>query len=312
MMDKQLAAAVINEVKKAVVGKDEVLVKVLIAILARGHILLEDIPGVGKTTMALAFSRALGLSYSRVQFTPDVMPSDLTGFSLYNKATGQMEYQPGALLNNLFLADELNRATSRTQSALLEAMEEGRVTVDGVTHKIPDPFLVIATQNPVGASGTQLLPDSQLDRFALRLSIGYPSARDELELLRRKQKGGTLESVQQVISHSQLAGLRCTVDQVYINDEVLSYILDLVRATREHPQLAQGGSPRAAIAVAALSRATAFLQGRDYVIPADVQYIWGDAIAHRLILPASAAGGKEQAIQIAAEVLDSVRAPRLR
>lgn len=312
MSEKHLAASVINEVKKAIVGKDEVLVKVLIAILARGHILLEDIPGVGKTTMALAFSKAFGLSYSRVQFTPDVMPSDLTGFSLYNKSTGQMEYQPGALLSNLFLADELNRATSRTQSALLEAMEEGRVTVDGVTHKIPDPFLVIATQNPVGASGTQLLPDSQLDRFALRLSIGYPSAQDELELLRRKQKGNPLDTVQQVMDREQLASLRRTVEQVYTNDDILSYILDLVRATREQPQLLQGGSPRAAIMLAALSRATAFLQGRDYVIPSDVQYIWSDAMAHRLILPAGMAGDSSRALQIAAEVLDSVRAPRLR
>ena len=312
MNTKHMAAAVIGEVKKAVVGKDEVLVKVLIAILSRGHILLEDIPGVGKTTMALAFSKALGLSYSRVQFTPDVMPSDLTGFSLYNKTTGQMEYQPGALLSNLFLADELNRATSRTQSALLEAMEEGKVTVDGVTHAIPDPFLVIATQNPVGASGTQLLPDSQLDRFALRLSIGYPAEQDELELLRRKQQGNPLDSVRQVMGHEQLSLLRQEVDKVFTNDDVLGYILKLVRATREHPQLAQGGSPRAAISLAALSRATAYLQGRDYVIPEDVKYIWQDTITHRLLLPAGSAGGTERAAQIAGEVLDSVRPPRLR
>ena len=173
-----LCAAVVSEVKKAVVGKDEAVVKVLLAILARGHILLEDIPGVGKTTMALAFAKALGLTCRRVQFTPDVMPSDLTGFSIYNKATGQMEYQPGAVLCNLFLADELNRATSRTQSALLEAMEEGQVTVDGVSHPVPRPFLVIATQNPAGASGTQPLPDSQMDRFMIRLSMGYPAPAD--------------------------------------------------------------------------------------------------------------------------------------
>lgn len=243
MNDKQLAASVVNEVKKAVVGKDEMLIKALLAILSRGHILLEDIPGVGKTTMALAISRALGLSYRRVQFTPDVMPSDLTGFSLYNKETRQLEYQPGALLCNLFLADELNRATSRTQSALLEAMEEGQVTVDGVTHAIPDPFLVIATQNPVGASGTQLLPDSQLDRFALRLSLGYPSAQDEVELLRRKQKGEGLSQVRQVMDHRQLAYLRELVDQVFIDEEVLAYIVRLIRSTREHPQLLQGPAP---------------------------------------------------------------------
>lgn len=312
MNDKQLAASVVNEVKKAVVGKDEMLIKALLAILSRGHILLEDIPGVGKTTMALAISRALGLSYRRVQFTPDVMPSDLTGFSLYNKETRQMKYQPGALLCNLFLADELNRATSRTQSALLEAMEEGQVTVDGVTHAIPDPFLVIATQNPVGASGTQLLPDSQLDRFALRLSLGYPSAQDEVELLRRKQKGEGLSQVRQVMDHRQLAYLRELVDQVFIDEEVLAYIVRLIRSTREHPQLLQGASPRASIAVAALSRATAFLRGRDFVIPEDVQYIWTDAVAHRLLLPAGVVGGAERLRQIAGEVMNRVHPPRIR
>ena len=171
---------VMDEVKKAVVGKDAVLLRAVLAILAGGHILLEDVPGVGKTTMALAFSKALGLRYNRMQFTPDVLPSDVTGFSLYNKAVGKMEYQPGAVLCNLFLADELNRATSRTQAALLEAMEEGQVTVDGVTHALPRPFIVIATQNPAGASGTQLLPDSQLDRFMVKLSLGYPEPQDEL------------------------------------------------------------------------------------------------------------------------------------
>ena len=310
MSEKQLSAAVVREVKKAVVGKDEAVVKVLLAVLARGHVLLEDIPGVGKTTMAIAFSKALGLSYNRVQFTPDVMPSDLTGFSLYNKATGQMEYQPGALLCNLFLADELNRATSRTQSALLEAMEEGRVTVDGVSHAIPDPFLVIATQNPTGASGTQLLPDSQLDRFALRLSMGYPSPADELELLQRKLRSGSAQEVVQVAGHGELARLREEVDQVFIHDAVLDYILQLIRATRSHPQLAQGASPRASISVAALSRACAFLRDRDYVVPGDVQYIWVDAIAHRLVLPTGAAGSAQRSIEIAAEVLRSVKPPR--
>ena len=312
MNQVNLAANVVNEVKKAVVGKDDAVIKVLLAILARGHILLEDIPGVGKTTMAIAFSKALGLQYNRVQFTPDVMPSDLTGFSLYNKGTGQMEYQPGALLCNLFLADELNRATSRTQSALLEAMEEGRVTVDGVSRPVPDPFLVIATQNPAGASGTQLLPDSQLDRFALRLSMGYPAPADELELLQRKMRGDPMGSVEQVADREQLAALREQVDRVFVDDEILRYILRLVQATRTHPGLAQGASPRAAISVAAVSRSAAFLHGRDYVIPGDVKYVWVDAIAHRLVLPAGAAGEAGRAAQIAAEVLGSVRAPRLR
>ena len=312
MSEKQLSAQVVGEVKKAVVGKDDAVVKVLLAILARGHILLEDIPGVGKTTMAIAFSKALGLKYNRVQFTPDVMPSDLTGFSLYNKSTGQMEYQPGALLCNLFLADELNRATSRTQSALLEAMEEGRVTVDGTAHPIPDPFLVIATQNPAGASGTQLLPDSQLDRFALRLTMGYPAPAAELELLQRKMRGDLMAEVSQVAGREQLAALRAQVDRVFVDDAILKYILRLVQATRGHPQLVQGASPRAAISVACVSRAVAFLRGRDYVVPEDVQYIWADAIAHRLVLPAGAAGSAQRAVQIAAEVLSSVRPPQLR
>ena len=312
MDEKQLAAQVVGEVKKVIVGKDDAVVKVLLAILARGHVLLEDIPGVGKTTLAIAFSKALGLQYSRVQFTPDVMPSDLTGFSLYNKATGQMEYQPGALLCNLFLADELNRATSRTQSALLEAMEEGRVTVDGVSRPVPDPFLVIATQNPAGASGTQLLPDSQLDRFALRLSLGYPAPADELELLQRKLRGDAMGTVVQVADREQLTDLRAQVDQVFVHEEILRYILNLILATRKNPALAQGASPRAAISLAALCRAVAFLRGRDYVVPDDVRYIWVDAIAHRLILPAGAAGSARRSTELAGEILEQVRPPQKR
>ena len=306
MDDRRLCAQVVAEVKKAVVGKDEVVVKLLLAFLARGHVLLEDIPGVGKTTLALAFSKALGLSCRRVQFTPDVMPSDLTGFSIYNKATGEMEYQPGAVLCNLFLADELNRATSRTQSALLEAMEEGQVTVDGVSHPVPQPFLVIATQNPAGAAGTQLLPDSQLDRFTLRLSLGYPSPRDELELLRRRSAGPMLDRVEQVTDRAGLERLRQAVEAVHISDEVLDYMVRLVGATRRHPAIAQGGSPRATLAVAAVSRAAAFLRGRDYVLPDDVTELFRDTVAHRLILTDAAGTGDPLG-----DVLSSVRPPRL-
>lgn len=312
MNERNLAAQVVTEVKKAIVGKDAVLVKVLAAVLARGHILLEDIPGVGKTTLALAFAKALNLQFSRVQFTPDVMPSDITGFSIYNKETGKMTYQPGAVMCNLFLADELNRATSRTQSALLEAMEEGQVTVDGVSRPVPQPFMVIATQNPAGASGTQLLPDSQLDRFALRLSMGYPAPADELELLQRKLRGGAMGAVGQVADRAQLAAMRDEVDRVFVDDEILQYILHLVIATRNNPGLAQGASPRAAISVAALCRAVAFLRGRDYVVPEDVRFIWVDAIAHRLVLPAGAAGSTQRAVELAGEILNAVRPPQLR
>ena len=310
MNEKNLATLVVMEVKKAIVGKDPVIVKALAAILARGHILLEDIPGVGKTTMALAFAKALDLGFSRVQFTPDVMPSDVTGFSIYNKATGKMEYQPGAVMCNLFLADELNRATSRTQSALLEAMEEGQVTVDGVSHPVPQPFLVIATQNPVGASGTQRLPDSQLDRFLVRLSVGYPSPEDELEMLHRKQFSQTIGGPQKVVDQQSLEFMRSSVDRVHINELILQYIIRLVIATRKHPQLLQGASPRATLAITSMSRAVAFLRGRDYVIPEDVQSIWVDCAAHRLLL-IPGAERTTSAVEIARDVLRTVDAPKL-
>ena len=310
MEGKQLALDVLEQVRRAVVGKDEVLVKALLAILARGHILMEDIPGVGKTTMALAFSKALHLQYGRVQFTPDVMPSDITGFSLYNKSTGQMEYQPGAVLCNLFLADELNRATSRTQSALLEAMEEGQVTVDGADHPVPQPFLVIATQNPAGASGTQLLPDSQLDRFMVRLSIGYPEPAFEMDMVRRKQEGNPLDKVQQVMSLTDLEALRDQCAQVHVSDPVLEYIVRLVGATRNHPSILQGGSPRATLALTAMSRAAALVQGRDYVVPEDVRHIYPDVIVHRLLLSPKAEPGSGD--KLAASILKTVPAPQIR
>ena len=290
MNEAKTAAAILAQVRRAVVGKDEVLARVLLAILAGGHILLEDIPGVGKTTMALAFSRALGLACRRVQFTPDVMPSDITGFTLYNRDTGRMEYQPGAVLCNLFLADELNRATSRTQSALLEAMEEGQVTVDGVSHPVPQPFLVIATQNPAGASGTQPLPDSQMDRFMVRLSLGYPAPADEAEMVRRRQGASPLDAVRQVVDGAGLLALRERAGAVYLSDEVLDYIVRLVSATRSHPLVLQGASPRATLALAAMARAAALVRGRDYVLPEDAALVFPDVVPHRLILSPRAAG----------------------
>ena len=299
---------VMDEVKKAVVGKDAVLLRAVLAILAGGHILLEDVPGVGKTTMALAFSKALGLRYNRMQFTPDVLPSDVTGFSLYNKAVGKMEYQPGAVLCNLFLADELNRATSRTQAALLEAMEEGQVTVDGVTHALPRPFIVIATQNPAGASGTQLLPDSQMDRFMVKLSLGYPEPQDELRMLRRKQKGNPLDGVQQALDKAGLAALRAQTDQIYVSDDVLDYIVRLVAGTKTLPELVQGASPRATLAVAAMAKAAALARGADYVTPADVRRIFHCTVAHRLI-PAQQTRDVDALLD---DLMRSISAPQLK
>jgi len=296
---------------KAIVGKEQVVLRVFLAILARGHILIEDIPGVGKTTLAIAFSKALSLEYSRVQFTPDVLPSDVTGFSIFNKDTGSMEYTPGAVLCNLFLADELNRATSRTQSALLEAMEEGQVTVDGVSHIIPQPFIVIATQNPVGAAGTQLLPDSQMDRFMVRLSLGYPSHVDELSLLKRKQGKTMLDLVEPVITSGELEQMCEEVEKIHIDAEILNYIVTLINKTREHPDLLLGASPRASIAIASISKAAAYLQGRDYVLPNDIVPLFTDTLAHRLVLRPGAENENITAVKILNDIIHSVKALKI-
>ncbi len=298
-----------SEVKKVIVGKDDVVRWVLLAILSGGHILLEDVPGVGKTTLALAFSKTLGLEYGRVQFTPDVLPSDITGYTIYNKDTGKMTYQPGAILCNLFLADELNRATSRTQSALLEAMEEGQVTVDGTSHPVPSPFIVMATQNPTGAAGTQLLPDSQMDRFAVRLSMGYPSAQCEREMIMRRQSGDPLASVSQVVTLPQLEELRGSVSAVYLKESVVDYIIALVNATRTDSRLERGGSPRATLSLTALAKANALMHGRDYVIPDDVGEIFCDGIDHRVLIHSDAQARGITVREITGQILKSVRAP---
>ena len=307
----ETAQEILTEVRKAVVGKDTVLLWVLAAILARGHILLEDIPGVGKTTMAVAFSRALGLQYNRVQFTPDVLPSDVTGYSVLNQQSGEMVYRPGAVLCNLFLADELNRATSRTQSALLEAMEEGQVTVDGVSHKLPSPFTVIATQNPAGAAGTQLLPDSQIDRFAVRLSLGYPEPEDEVAMLLQRQGRDPMAAVKAVTTMEALAQMQATVAATHVSDEVARYVVQLLAATRRSELLLRGGSPRATLAVTAMAKAVACLRGRDYVVPKDVQEVLYVTLGHRLrISPKAEAQGME-CEQVVAAILKEVRAPKL-
>jgi len=302
---------VLKSVMKAIVGKEQVVLRVFLAILARGHILIEDIPGVGKTTLAIAFSKALNLEYSRVQFTPDVLPSDVTGFSVFNKDTGTMDYTPGAVLCNLFLADELNRATSRTQSALLEAMEEGQVTVDGTSHIISQPFIVIATQNPVGAAGTQMLPDSQMDRFMVRLSLGYPKPNDELSLLKRKQGKNLLELVDAVITHQELEEMCSEVDRVHVNPDILNYIVTIVNKTRNHPDIILGASPRASIALTSISKAAAYLQGRDYVIPGDIGPLFADTIAHRLVLRPGAEHEKITAGKLLGEIINSVKALKI-
>ena len=306
------AQQILSQIRKVVVGKDTTLLWVLAAILARGHILLEDIPGVGKTTMALAFSRVLDLQYSRMQFTPDVLPSDVTGYTVMDPATGKMQYQPGAVLCNLFLADELNRATSRTQSALLEAMEEGQVTVDGVSHPLPNPFVVIATQNPIGAAGTQLLPDSQMDRFMVRLSLGYPSPRDEVNMVLNRQGGDPLAQAQTLMSREDLVALQQAVEETYVSESVVNYIVDLICATRNHSKILRGASPRATLAVTAMAKAVARLRGRDYVIPGDVREVFVHTIAHRLLLTPLTQAQNETPEEILRQILETVPAPKLR
>lgn len=303
---------VLDQVRRAVEGKDTVLLWVLAAILAKGHILLEDVPGVGKTTMALAFSKVLDMEYGRIQFTPDVLPSDVTGYSVPDPRNGEMTYRPGGVLCNLFLADELNRATSRTQSALLEAMEEGQVTVDGISHPVPQPFTVIATQNPVGAAGTQLLPDSQIDRFTLRLSLGYPNPKDETAMILNRQKGNPLHDLQPMLTREQLVYLQDLVEKTFLSDTVARYIVDLADATRKNQWISRGASPRATLAIASMSKAIAQLRGRDYVVPGDVREVFVQTVAHRLILSPRAESQGRQASQILEEILESTPAPKLR
>ncbi len=305
------AQQILAQVRKVVVGKDPVLLWVLAAILARGHILLEDVPGVGKTTMALAFSRALDLQYNRVQFTPDVLPSDVTGYSVPD-GTGEMRYQTGAVICNLFLADELNRATSRTQSALLEAMEENQVTVDGISHPLPQPFVVIATQNPTGAAGTQLLPDSQMDRFMIRLSLGYPSPKDEAAMVRTRQGTNPLQNLSALMTREELIRLQDTVEQTFLSDSVVSYIITLITATRNNSYILRGASPRATLAVTAMAKAVAQLRGRDYVTPGDVKEVFSHTVAHRLLMSSKAEAQGTSPETVLQEILAAAPAPRLR
>lgn len=300
---------VINEVKKAVVGKDEHIKKILACILARGHVLLEDIPGVGKTNLTLALSKALSLDFHRMQFTSDVLPGDVTGFIIYNQKTNDFEYKEGPIMCNLFLADEINRTSPKTQSALLEVMEEGRTTVDGVTYQLPQPFTVLATQNPYGSAGTQLLPDSQLDRFMVRLSLGYPSIVDEVEIMKTRQLNNPLESIEAILSPETMCEYQKQVDQVFMSDEIYYYIVAIVDAFRHHELVEQGASPRGSLALMKLAKACAFMHGRDYVIPGDVKEVAPMTLAHRLILNYDAKMKEMNALSIVEDILLKLKEP---
>lgn len=301
---------VIAEVKKVIVGKDEVIEKIWVAILAGGHVLLEDVPGVGKTTMALSFAKALGLEEKRVQFTPDTMPSDIIGFSVFRQ--DRLVYQPGAIMTNLLLADEINRTSSKTQSALLEAMEEGRVTVDGKTHPLPEPFVVLATQNPAGSAGTQNLPNSQLDRFLMKLHMGYPDRESQISILKDRHDGNPLDAVSQVTDRDTLCGAKAQAAAVHVADAIYAYIAALAEATRCHPMVQLGVSPRGALALCRGAKAAAYVQGRDYVIPEDVQGLVADVFAHRLMLSSKARLHDYDQLTALEEIVASVPVPGLR
>jgi MoxR-like ATPase len=308
-MRKELEA-ILAEVEKAISGKREVIGKILMAILSDGHILLDDVPGVGKTTLAVALCRTLGLRYHRVQFTPDVLPSDLIGFSIYNKETGRLEYQPGVVNDaNLLLGDEINRTSSRTQSALLEAMEERQVTVDGNTYPLQEPFIVIATQNNVGTAGTQLLPYAQIDRFMVRLSLGYPDYEAQMEILRDRQARDPMELVQPVLTREEVIRMQQEARTVHSADAILGYITRLAMASREHPLTEIGVSPRGALFVDRCSKARAYMQGRDYVIGEDVQAVFGDVCEHRLILSQKARLSGQSAGAVIGDLLKTVTVP---
>ena len=301
-----------DELGKVIIGKKEVTDKVLMAILAKGHILLEDVPGVGKTTTALGLSRILGLDFKRIQFTPDVVPSDVIGFTMYEKASGTFQYHPGAVMCNLLLADEINRTSSKTQSALLEVMEEGHVTVDGVTHEVPAPFIVIATQNPLGTAGTQMLPESQLDRFMVKLSMGYPDKKSQVELLRDRQVENPIDKVRQISDAAILQQMQEKAGQVYMADSMLEYITELTDATREDPLITLGVSPRGALALCRMTKARAYLADRDYAIPEDVQDVFADVCRHRLVMSPKARLGNTDAGEVLKKILENTEAPRVK
>lgn len=293
-------------------GKKEVTDKIIMAVLAKGHVLLEDVPGVGKTTTALALSRLMGMDFQRIQFTPDVVPSDVTGFTMYQKETGTFVYRPGVVMCNFLLADEINRTSSKTQAALLEVMEEGNATVDGKTYEIPKPFTVIATQNPFGSAGTQMLPQSQMDRFMVKLSMGYPDFESQINILRDRQTEQPLDLLQMISSREEVQQLQQEVKEVEVADDILRYITLLVEATRQNDKIQLGVSPRGALALNNMAKASAYINGRDYVIPDDVLRVFAKVCAHRVILHPRAKVAGIQAEEIMEQITHQVSIPEIR
>lgn len=303
--------SIIDEISKVVVGKEKVVEKVFACILAKGHVLIEDIPGVGKTTLALAISKTMELEHRRMQFTPDVMPSDVVGFTILNKEH-ELEYKPGAIFTNLFLADEINRTSSKTQSALLEVMEEGNVTVDGLTFEVGSPFTVIATQNPIGSIGTHVLPESQLDRFMIKITMGYPNMQQEIAILKDRQHNNPFDHISKVISKEELMEMQEEVEKIFIHDEIYNYIGAIICATREHSLIELGVSPRGTIALTYMTKAIAFMKGRSFVIPEDVLEVLSNVISHRLILSSKARINHENEETIIEAIIQQIPQPKVK
>jgi len=305
----RIAERLIDNVEGVILGKRREVSRMLIALLCRGHVLIEDVPGVGKTVLAKALAKSIGCQFSRVQCTPDILPSDITGISIYNQRSGEFEYRPGPIVAQIVLADEINRATPKTQSALLEAMEERQITVDGRTIELPEPFLVLATQNPIEYEGTFPLPEAQLDRFLIRMSLGYPDAETEVALLDSQRLGHPLDRLGQVVSAEELLGAQAAVREIYIDDLVKRYAVDIVVGTRSHPDIYLGASPRGSLALMRTSQAHAALAGRDFVVPDDVKAMAVDALAHRVIVNPSARIRSVEAGAIVREVVGSLPVP---
>lgn len=310
-MEQQKLLQVQQEVNQVIQGKEDVVKKVFAAMIAGGHILMEDIPGVGKTTLATTFAKTLELVYHRVQFTPDVLPSDILGFSMYDNKTGKFDFHPGSVFCNLFLADEINRTSPKTQSALLEVMEERQASVEGKTWKLPEPFFVIATQNPSGSSGTQLLPESQLDRFMIRISMGYPTMEEEMRLIKERQDINPLDFIQEIISKQELLEMQDQVKQVYVDDKVLGYLSRIVDATRNHSMITLGVSPRGTLALMDMAKAHAFVQGRTFVLPEDIKVVASAVLAHRLLLNGKARMSHTTEEDVIEEIIGRIPTPKL-
>ncbi|GBD17767.1 ATPase RavA [bacterium HR27] len=309
---RALAERIAANVEQVIVGKGREVRLVLVALLCRGHVLIEDVPGVGKTVLAKAIARSIGSTFKRIQFTPDLLPSDITGVSVFNQQTSRFEFRPGPVVANIVLADEINRATPKTQSALLEAMEEGQVTVDGVTYPLPEPFVVLATENPIEYEGTFPLPEAQLDRFLIRISLGYPSRRGEIEMLSRQHFEHPLDRIGQVATLDELRTAQAAVRQVYVDDLLKEYVVALVEATRRHDDVYLGAGPRGSLALYNAARAWAAMQGRDYVIPDDIKELAEATLAHRIIVSPAARMRNVDARAIVREIVQTVPVPGAR